>query len=181
MKPRDAEALLAGAVPAAAAAWADLGCGDGTFTLALARRLGAGSVIYAVDRDAAALETLVRRAAKEAARVIPVTADFTHGLELPGLAERPLDGMMLANALHFVDDAERVLGGLALRLRPGGRVVLIEYDGRRPGPWVPHPIDAKVWPALAAAAGLVDPAVTARRRSAFGGDLYVGIATMPGS
>ena len=40
------------------ATWADLGCGDGTFTLALASLLPAGSTIYAVDQDAAALRAL---------------------------------------------------------------------------------------------------------------------------
>ena len=41
--------------------WADLGCGDGTFTLALAELLADGSVIHAVDLDASALSAIPSR------------------------------------------------------------------------------------------------------------------------
>jgi methylase of polypeptide subunit release factors len=38
--------------------WADLGCGDGTFTLALAEVLASGSVIHAVDLDGSGLRRI---------------------------------------------------------------------------------------------------------------------------
>lgn len=38
--------------------WADLGCGSGTFTLALASLLSPGSFVYAIDRNAAALQQI---------------------------------------------------------------------------------------------------------------------------
>ncbi|HEU0076428.1 MAG TPA: hypothetical protein VFQ76_02190, partial [Longimicrobiaceae bacterium] len=82
----------------------------------------------------------------------------------------------LANVLHFVPDAEAVLPRLAARLRPGGRLVLIEYEGRRPGPWVPYPVSAARFRELAPAAGLTPPEVVAARPSAFGGELYVATA-----
>src|SRR5690348_3116034 len=50
MDAQEAERLIAPAVPAGPAVWADFGAGDGTFTRALAERLGPGSRIYAVDR-----------------------------------------------------------------------------------------------------------------------------------
>jgi hypothetical protein len=108
--------------------------------------------------------------------VTTVTADFTRPFELPGLGAPGLDGVLLANALHYVRDAAAMLARVAAMLRPGGRVVLIEYDRRAPNPWVPFPIPMADLPALAAAAGLTPPVFVATRPSAFGGDLYV--ATM---
>jgi SAM-dependent methyltransferase len=170
---RDAIALIAGAIPRETGTWADFGAGDGTFTRALTELLGPDSRIYAVDRDASAVAALARWAAKDAPNVIPVTADFTRPFDLPGLGETRLDGMLLANALHFVRNADVVLARLAAWVRPGGRVVFVEYDRRVPNPWVPYPIPSARLPALAASAGLSTPTITSTRRSAFGGILYV--------
>ena len=176
MNTRDAVRLIQAAIPGRGGTWADLGAGEGTFTRALAELVGRDGRIYAVDRDARAVAALGRWAAKDAPGVIPLLADFSRPLDLPGLDEPILDGMLLANALHFVRDAEAVLARLAAWLRPGGRVVLVEYDGRRASRWVPYPIPPARLPALAAAAGLSTPVITATRPSAFGGDLYVAAA-----
>jgi hypothetical protein len=64
-------------------------------------------------------------------------------------SEANSDGMLLANSLHFVRDAAAVLARLAARVRPGGRVVLVEYDKRRASPWIPYPIPprgSRRWP-----------------------------------
>jgi len=105
-----------------------------------------------------------------------VAADFTGPFELPGLPAPQLDGILLANALHFVADGEAVLRRLAHWVRPGGRVVVIEYDRRARSRWVPYPISPERLAVLAASAGLSAPAVTATRPSAFGGTLYVAAA-----
>ena len=176
MKHRDAVALLEGAVPRVPGAWADLGSGDGTFTRALAELVGPGSRIYAVDRDASALASLARQKVAAGVEVIPVTADFTGPFGLPGLEGRLLDGILLANALHFVPDPAEVLGRLASRVRPGGRVVVVEYNNRPASRWVPYPVPSVQWPVLAVRAGLMAPVVTGSGRSAFGGALYVAMA-----
>jgi ubiquinone/menaquinone biosynthesis C-methylase UbiE len=173
---RDAMALISGAIPRRGETWADLGAGDGTFTRALAEVLGPNSRIYAVDRDAGAVAALEHWAAKAAPNVIPVTADFTRAFDLPGLEESKLDGMLLANALHFVRDADVVLARLAAWVRPGGRIVIVEYDRRAASRWVPYPIPPARLPALAASAGLTPPTITASRPSLFGGTLYVAAA-----
>ena len=172
----DAAALIRDAVGKGAGVWADLGAGTGTFTRALARVVDAGSTIYAVDDDARALASLRAWAATTTARVIAVKADFRQPLDLPGLGTSLLDGILLANALHFVSNAESVLTQLAQRVRTGGRIVVVEYDRRAPGPWVPYPIHASDWPSLATSAGLRDAAITATRPSAYSGMLYAGMA-----
>ena len=176
MHVRDATALLADAVPRQHRTWADLGAGDGTFTRALRELTGPDSTIFAVDRDASAVGALERWSGREAPNVVPVRADFTRPLELPGLESQRLDGMLLANALHFVRDADVVLARLVEMLRPGGRAIVVEYDQRRASPWVPFPISPARLAELAAAAGLSEPVVTATQRSRYGGVLYVAAA-----
>lgn len=177
MKLAQAIALLSDAVGGRTGVWADFGAGDGRFTRALARLLGPTSTIYAVDKDPRAIAelTALSQTDPSAARVIPLNADFTQPFQLPPPHDL-LDGMLLANALHFVADAGGVLAQLAARLRPGGRVVLVEYDRRAANRWVPYPIPMARLYALAATAQLTVPVVTATRPSAFSGILYAAAA-----
>lgn len=181
MDIHDAIELIRDAVGGRTGVWADLGAGTGTFTQALTEVLDTGSTVYAVDDKASAVSALRELAASRSgnARVIAVKADFTRPLELVGSANGrvQLDGILLANALHFVRDAERVLSTLVEDVRPGGRVIIVEYDRREGGRWVPYPIPASRWPQLAESAGLVHPTITATRPSLYSGTLYAGVAT----
>ena len=99
MEIQEAVDLLRDAVGESTGIWADLGAGGGTFTLALAELLGAGSAIYAVDADANAVHALGDLPAIGETRIIPVKADFTRPLELPGpsrTARRAPDGQRAA-------------------------------------------------------------------------------------
>jgi ubiquinone/menaquinone biosynthesis C-methylase UbiE len=175
MNDRDALDLLRAAVPAAEGeAWADLGAGDGVFSRALAALVGPAGRVIAVDRDARALASL-RRAVGERGAIEILAGDVTQPLALP-----PLDGVVMANVLHFIADAPGVLSRVAGYLRPGGRLVLIEYEGRRPGPWTPYPVDAARFVELARGAGFTPPRVVARRPSRYGGEIYVAVAERAG-
>jgi trans-aconitate methyltransferase len=113
--------------------WADLGCGDGTFTVALATLLPAGSVIHAVDRDAAALGAIPRQHGGVA--IATHAADFTR---LPWPFDAP-DGVMLANALHYVAGQPAfVRRAAAAMTRP--RFIVVEYDTDARNPWIPYPL-----------------------------------------
>ena len=177
MTGADAVHLIADAVPRRVAAWADVGAGTGTFTRALTVVLGAGSRVYSIDKDPVALTALRRLAARSRdIEVIPVGADFTRPFELPRPGDAQLDGILIANALHFVRDAETVLRVLVRLLRAGGRAVIIEYDGRGPNRWVPYPVPIARLPTLAGPVGLSEFTVSATRRSTFGGVMYTGVA-----
>src|SRR5215831_12074101 len=100
MDARDAAKLIAPAVRSGER-WADLGAGTGTFTLALARLVGPTGAIYAVDQDASAvqaLDILARASRDDSAAIVVLRGDLTQPLDLPSV-----DGVLLANALHFVD------------------------------------------------------------------------------
>ena len=169
MKIEDAATLIRSAVEGHEGTWADLGAGRGTFTRALASVLGADSRIFAVDRDAGAVAEIQQIPDP---RVTARQGDFTTQLELP-----PLDGIVLANALHFVKDAGATLKRLVELLAPEGRVVLVEYDRRAASRWVPYPIGIASLNDLAKAAGLSKFRVVESRPSNYEGIIYCAVAT----
>jgi SAM-dependent methyltransferase len=153
--------------------WLELGAGEGAFTLALAELLGPGGEIVALDRDRAALGRLRDAVARRAPLVTLTTilADFRDPLP-PG----PFDGVVAANSLHFVTDPAAILRRAADRLRPGGRVVVVEYDADRGNPWVPHPFSARRFAAIATDAGLQDAREIGRVPSRFLNAIYAAAA-----
>lgn len=158
---------------AAGDAWADLGAGTGTFTAALARLVGREGRVYAVERDAhavRALGVLAQRQSRDDAPITIVDADFRQRLDLPAL-----DGVLLANSLHFVADDEQspLLSRLAALLRAKGATVIIEYDNRPRSRWVPFPVSLARLGDLARAAGFAAPVIVGRRASEYGGTMYV--------
>ncbi len=155
--------------------WADLGAGGGDFARALSALLGSGGAVYAVDRDARAIRRLQALATEaRSAAVVPIQADFTRPLELEGL-----DGILIANALHFTPDQAAVLRQVSGYLKPGGRLLVVEYDKRAASPWVPFPVSFRRFKELAAEAGLSAPLHLGSRRSAFGGEIYAALSSRP--
>ena len=168
--------LLRDGVRDGAGTWADLGAGEGALTLALADLLGPGSSIHAVDRDATALRTLSRAHAELAQRrplasVFPVTADFTRDLPLP-----PLDGVVMANSLHFIRDKRAVLARVRGLLRPGGVLLLVEYDTDQGNTWVPYPLSFRSWESLASESGFVGTRMIGSQPSRFLGSIYSAVS-----
>jgi SAM-dependent methyltransferase len=149
MKTRDARAMLApGSAWGTRATWVDLGCGTGTFTLALAELLGAGSMIIAIDLDADALAALPRNHRNVQ---IDIRQHDLETFELPV----SLDGVLLANSLHYVRAQATLLLRVARALGPAGRCLVVEYDTEKPlPPWVPFPVSQSTARTLLRQAGL---------------------------
>jgi SAM-dependent methyltransferase len=174
----DLVGLLRGGVDTKGGNWADLGAGEGAFTQALADLLGPGAHITAVDRDTGAL----RRLGAEVGRRFPTTrvetlvADFRKTLPLAGL-----DGVVMANSLHFVRDKEPVLSGVKAMLRPGGRLIVVEYGSDRGNPWVPHPFTYARWERMAADAGFERTRQLGTVPSRYLGSMYSAVTFAPQS
>src|SRR5215213_5558800 len=100
MDHRDHVRLIAAGLDAGSGGvWADLGAGTGAFTLALRDIAGPDVEIVAVDRDRHALQSLRANLDRQfpGTRLELRQADFTEPLDLP-----PLDGILAANAIHYV-------------------------------------------------------------------------------
>jgi len=174
VEQREMVALIRSAVPEPGGVWADLGAGTGNFTWALAELLGPAATIYALDRDARAIVAQQARLRSDppAARILPRQADVLRPLELP-----LLDGIICANLLHFVRDQVGLLRRLHGHLRPGGRMLVVEYEQALPIPWVPHPLPFTRFAALAHEAGFEAPAQVGTRRSPSSGRvMYAAVA-----
>lgn len=153
--------------------WADLGSGWGAFTLALADLLGPGSHIYSVDKDRDALRDQERamRSRFPQVDVRYLASDFTQPLDLP-----PLDGIVMANSLHFQRDKDTVLRLVRGYLKPGGRLVLVEYNTDHGNRWVPYPLSYTTWEALALRVGFTATRLLATHTGRWHDQMYSALS-----
>jgi trans-aconitate methyltransferase len=173
MTPADARALIAhGSLSEGGPrTWADLGCGDGTFTLALAAFLPEGSTIHAVDTDRTALAAIPHNSGGVV--VVPHVGDFT----LHGTGGHDVDGVLMANALHYVRDQDEFLRRLVGTMKQP-KLLLVEYDTDMATRWVPFPLSRKAAARRLADAGLSSVIDLGRRASVFRrADIYAVLAT----
>jgi ubiquinone/menaquinone biosynthesis C-methylase UbiE len=173
MNHNDHKELLRKGIPGPGGVWADLGSGTGAFTLALADLIGPTGHIYSVDRDRNALREQERamRASFPAVHVEYLLADFTQQLDLS-----PLDGIIMANSFHFIRKKEPVLQLLCSYLRPGGRLILVEYNVDRGNPWVPYPLSYPTWENLARQNGFTNVQLLEKKPSRFLGEIYSAVS-----
>jgi ubiquinone/menaquinone biosynthesis C-methylase UbiE len=151
--------------------WADLGCGSGLFTLTLAGLLQPGSIIYAVDRHPAIEQQMTTNQVS----IQPQKNDFVK----KDLGLRDLDGILMANSLHYVNDKPALLKTLRPLLRPTHFFLIVEYDRTQPVPiWVPHPLGFEALESMFHTAGYQSITRLGQMPSAFGGsNLYGAIIT----
>ena len=156
--------------------WADFGSGGGAFTLALADLIGPEGVIYSVDKSQSALDQQQRalHSRYPEVEVRLLKADFTRPLDLP-----PLDGLVVANALHFLKDKDKTVALLRDYLRPSGRFLVVEYNTNRGNHWVPHPFSYSTWQSIAQRNGLQRTELLATVPSSFLGEFYAAISYAP--
>lgn len=165
--------LLRGGIAEPGGVWADLGSGSGAFTLALADLLGPSGEIYSVDKGWGALreQEKAMRARFPQTTVQYLTADFTRQLDLP-----PLDGVVMANSLHFQREKNPVLQLVRGYLKPGGRLILVEYNVDRGNMWVPYPLSYGTWEALARQNGFASTTLLATQPSRWLGEMFSALS-----
>ena len=164
MNHADHVALIRDGIAARGGRWADLGAGEGAFTLALVDLLGRDAHIVAVDKDRSALRALE-------GRVETRVADFTKPLDLDNL-----DGVVMANSLHYVRNKQPVLEAVRVMLKAGGRLIVVEYGSDRGNPWVPFPFTYEQWEKLAERAGFQNTRLLSTVPSRWLGSMYAAVS-----
>lgn len=103
---------------------ADLGAGTGLFSLPLAKAVPSGKV-YSVELDEGFLAQIRGKAKTENVQnIVPVLGKFTD----PSLPARDVDVAFFHDVLHHVEDRAAYLKSVASYLKPGGRIVVIEFN-----------------------------------------------------
>jgi SAM-dependent methyltransferase len=115
-----------------ATTWADLGCGSGLFTKALATLLAPGSSVFAIDTNPGLMSNETNNHVKIIARKNDFLKDQ---LSVP-----LLDGILMANSLHFVPDQPGFIKKVSKLLKDTGCFIIVEYDTEIANRWVPHPL-----------------------------------------
>lgn len=165
--------LLRNGIAQPGGVWVDFGSGSGAFTLALCELVGAGAQIYSIDKDAARLREQERAFAERfpLAGVQFIRADFSGALSLP-----LLDGIVMANALHYFKNKVDVLKHVRTCMKPGGVFLLVEYNVDSGNVWVPHPLSFETFRALAPRTGFAEPRLLATTPSRFLREFYSAAA-----
>jgi SAM-dependent methyltransferase len=115
---------------------ADIGAGTGYFSVRIAKRVPEGK-IFAADVEPDMVRYLGARAEREhLANLVPVQA-HTDAANLP----EPVDLVLVVDTYHHIDDRTRYFAALQSSLRPGGRLVIIDFKADSPnGPPAQHRI-----------------------------------------
>lgn len=114
--------------------WADLGCGSGLFTRALGHYLKQGSIIYGIDKN----NSLRHEITNNGVEIIPIQSDFVKD----ALNLKNLNGILMANSLHYVKDKISFLAKCKGYLTEDACFLMVEYDTDIPVfKWVPYPVN----------------------------------------
>lgn len=102
----------------------DLGCGVGYLTLPIAERVGPEGRVLAVDVQPEMLAGLAERVAEaKLENIEPVLATLAD----PRLEPGSCDVVLMVDVYHELGYPERVLEKVRAALKPGGRLVLVEF------------------------------------------------------
>lgn len=112
---------------------ADIGSGTGIFSVPLARAVRPGGLVLSVEVDQGFLPLIRDNAARgNVDNIQPVLGQF----EDPRLPRGDVDVAFFHDVLHHIADRASYLERTASYVKPGGRVVIVDYDMNVPG--VPH-------------------------------------------
>ncbi len=112
---------------------ADIGCGPGFFTLPAAEIVGTRGLVYAADIQGDMLSAVKTRATEANLTNVQVIKSSDTQVPIPPAS---VDLALLACTLHEIDPRARFLHRVSRLLKPGGKLVVIEWEKQSdaPGP-----------------------------------------------
>jgi SAM-dependent methyltransferase len=107
---------------------ADIGCGTGYFTWRMAHAVGERGVVYGVEIQPEMLQLLdVKMRERRALNVVGVLGTP----QTPNLPER-VDLVLMVDVYHEMSHPAEMMESICQQLRPGGRLVIVEYRAEDP-------------------------------------------------
>ena len=131
----------------------DIGAGPGYFSLRMARAVGDVGRVFAVDVEPRILEALRKRIEASGARNVTPVLSLADDALLPSGA---CDLILIVDTYHHFPDGPAYLRRLSRSLRPGGRIVNIDFHKRElpVGPPLDHKVSREAFIRDAQSAGL---------------------------
>ncbi len=163
MTTEEAKLLLPKDINQVAQTWADLGCGNGTFTYALAELLCTGSKIIAIDQSSQYI--------KQEHNDIPI--EFRKENIENDMKNLPdLDGIIIANVFHFIKQKTNLVEKWKHHLSENGQWIIVEYEHHQSNVYEPYPLPFDDLKSLFHKAGYSVIKKTGERKSRYGGKMY---------
>jgi ubiquinone/menaquinone biosynthesis C-methylase UbiE len=107
----------------------DMGCGNGFYTIKMAKMVGKNGQVYAVDIQPEMLVKLKQRAKiAKVENYTPILGSTTD----PKLPKGKIDLILLVDVYHEFSNPEEMLAGMRQSLAPDGKIVLVEFRGEDP-------------------------------------------------
>lgn len=121
---QDPEAILAGIGLKRGATFIDVGCGAGFFTLPAARLVSSTGMVYGLDATPEAIDILREKAAREGMTNLRLKVGRA---EDAVLCDACADFVFFGIVLHDFDAPARVVANAARMLKPGGRLINLDW------------------------------------------------------
>ena len=87
-----------------------------------------------------------------------------------------LDGIVMANSLHFHRGKEPIVNLIKRYLRPNGHLILVEYNIEQGNSAVPYPVSYRSWEELAQTCGFAHTELLHTRPSRFLREIYSAVS-----
>jgi ubiquinone/menaquinone biosynthesis C-methylase UbiE len=112
--------------------WIDAGCGNGTYSFPLSTLV---SEVIALDKNKNNISYLE---SKITSKINIKTQHFD--FSKPSWNSTLVDGILFGFSLHYDPEHRIALEHAYQQLKPGGKLVVIEYSSEKAVPWVPYPL-----------------------------------------
>lgn len=109
---------------------ADIGAGSGYFSWRMAQKVGAQGRVYAVEIQQEMLDILMGNMRKR--QVDAIVRPVLGTVQDPKLPAAGVDTILLVDVYHEFDYPFEMARAMIQALKPGGRLVLVEYRGEDP-------------------------------------------------
>ncbi len=119
------EAVIATIAVREGEAIGDIGAGTGLYSMLFAAKTGANGVVYAVDIEPRFLKLINQRSADTDLRNVVAVLGREDDITLPRAS---IDMAFVADTYHYFSDPGSIMASIHEALRPGGRLVLLDYN-----------------------------------------------------